>query len=290
MEVIDKGFSKRIKDLKGMKFGRLEVIDFVGVEKNTHKTVWRCVCDCGVSKGVMGTKLTLGEVQSCGCLSKESIRKVNEDNPAHKYKEIEDEYKNRLYKKRYIYEKINKNSKKIFCILGFSSSGKDTISKIISNDTGIPILTSHTTRPPRNQKEIDEKAYYFVDDNFFDDKSKFVEMRKYNTKAGTWKYGLTFEELAKNQLSIFIVDRQGMEELIEVVGDESVVSIFIQVDEETLRVRQKSRGDSIAEFERRLEDDKKRFEGFMSDYVVNNYDLELAVQQVKQIIVEELGE
>lgn len=190
----------------------------------------------------------------------------------------------------YKWNKLKDYHEKTICILGFSSSGKDTISQAVSNDTGIPILISHTTRPPRNQKEIDEKTYYFVDEKFFADESKFIEMRKYNTEFGIWKYGLTSEELAKNPLSLFIVDRQGYEELSEVVGEESLISIFINVDEKTLIERQAKRGDDSIEFERRLEDDKKRFKGFMSDYIIDNYDLDLAVQKIKKIIIEELGD
>lgn len=64
--------SKRIKDQRGRKFGRLTVISFEGLDAKS-KAWWRCQCDCG------GTiKVTTGElnrkgegrhgVLSCGCL------------------------------------------------------------------------------------------------------------------------------------------------------------------------------------------------------------------------------
>ncbi|MGL5649543.1 MAG: hypothetical protein ACRDDY_17035 [Clostridium sp.] len=183
-----------------------------------------------------------------------------------------------------------KIKEKTFCVMGFTNAGKDSLCKRISEEMNIPILVSHTTRPPRSQQEIDEKAYYFVDETFFEDESKFIETRKYNTVFGVWKYGLTHEEYIKNPISLFIVDRQGYEELSQVVGETNIVSIFIAVDDATLRERQVQRGDDINEFERRLKDDKLRFKGFMHDYSVSNYNINEAVEKIKSIIEEELGE
>jgi hypothetical protein len=63
--------SKRVKDLRGQKFGRLAVKDFAGVEKNRLAT-WACVCDCGNTTTVRSSDLTNGHIKSCGCLAKET--------------------------------------------------------------------------------------------------------------------------------------------------------------------------------------------------------------------------
>ena len=178
--------------------------------------------------------------------------------------------------------------KKIFAIQGFTSSGKDTIAKRISKELNIPILVSHTTRPPRNG-EINGVSYHFVNDNFFDE-NEFLEERLYNTEYGVWKYGLHQSELEDKPYSLFIVDRQGYEELQEKLGEDKLISIFIEVSEEDLRERHALRGDCPKEFERRFEDDKKRFKGYMSDYVVCNDKLENAIPKVKFIIIDEMSE
>ena len=67
--------------------------------------------------------------------------------------------------------------KKIFAIQGFTSSGKDTIAKRISEEFNIPILVSHTTRPPRDG-EINGMSYHFVDDDFFNE-NEFLENKIY---------------------------------------------------------------------------------------------------------------
>ena len=176
--------------------------------------------------------------------------------------------------------------KKIFAIQGFTSSGKDTIAKRISEEFNMPILVSHTTRPPRDG-EINGMSYHFVDDDFFNE-NEFLEKRLYNTEYGVWKYGLHCNEIENKLYSLFIVDRQGYEELQEKLGKDKLVSIFIDVSEKDLRERHRLRGDCPKEFERRFEDDKKRFDGYLADYVICNDNLEDAIKKIKFIILDEM--
>lgn len=59
-------------DLLGVKFGRWTV---EGQSGNTKRggTVWRCRCDCGQSRDVIGADLRAGKSLSCGCLKAEAI-------------------------------------------------------------------------------------------------------------------------------------------------------------------------------------------------------------------------
>lgn len=176
--------------------------------------------------------------------------------------------------------------KKIFAIQGLTSSGKDSITNKVSQKLNIPVLISHTSRPPRIG-EVEGKSYYFVNNDFFD-KNEFLEQRLYNTVDGTWRYGLHSSALINKPYSLFIVDRQGYEELSEKLGEDKLISIFIEVDEDELRRRQQLRGDSKMEFERRIIDDKKRFKDYLSDYIVYNDNLEDAVDKVCEIIRDEM--
>jgi hypothetical protein len=56
------------KDLTGLTFGRLRVIQFVGLPK--HKATWLCMCECGIEKPVSSNCLLKGQI-SCGCLQRE---------------------------------------------------------------------------------------------------------------------------------------------------------------------------------------------------------------------------
>ena len=181
-------------------------------------------------------------------------------------------------------ETIYDDIKKIYCIQGLTSSGKTTITERVSKELNIPVLISHTTRPIREGIEENGKTYHFVDNNFFNE-NEFLEQRLYHTEYGVWKYGLHISELQNKPYSLFIVDRQGYEELQDKLGEDKLVSIFIEVSEEELKRRNKLRGDCPKEFSRRLKSDIEEFKGHISDYIVYNNNLEDAVKKVKEIII-----
>ena len=184
-------------------------------------------------------------------------------------------------------ETIYDDIKKIYCIQGLTSSGKTTITERVSKELNIPVLISHTTRPIREGIEENGKTYHFVDNDFFNE-NEFLEQRHYNTKYGVWKYGLHISELENKPYSLFIVDRQGYKELQNKLGEDKLVSIFIEVSEEELKRRNKLRGDCPKEFSRRLKSDIEEFKGYISDYIVYNDNLEDAVKKVKEIIIDEM--
>lgn len=62
--------------LVGTRFGRLVVTEEVGRDKH-QEVLWRCVCDCGNEKIVVGSLLTSGKTRSCGCLFRDVITERN---------------------------------------------------------------------------------------------------------------------------------------------------------------------------------------------------------------------
>ena len=58
----------RFQDLTGQTFGRWTVEELVG-KKNYPEFVWKCRCQCGSVKEVMGSTLKYGRSRSCGCLA-----------------------------------------------------------------------------------------------------------------------------------------------------------------------------------------------------------------------------
>lgn len=65
----------RTVDLSGQRFGRLVVLakDNVHTTKEgTHRTQWKCKCDCGKNVSVLARHLLDGHVSSCGCLQKDT--------------------------------------------------------------------------------------------------------------------------------------------------------------------------------------------------------------------------
>jgi 5-methylcytosine-specific restriction endonuclease McrA len=64
---------KSFKDLTGMRFGRLLVVN-LDKERTTGKySFWNVICDCGKTKSVRRDCLIRGIVVSCGCLKNEKL-------------------------------------------------------------------------------------------------------------------------------------------------------------------------------------------------------------------------
>ena len=61
-------------DITGQTFGRLTALDHTRLE-GRKEIYWRCSCQCGGSKYVMGQNLRTGKIQSCGCLLRETTAK-----------------------------------------------------------------------------------------------------------------------------------------------------------------------------------------------------------------------
>lgn len=59
-------------DLTGLTFGRWRVLG--RAEFNGRIWSWRCRCECGTEKNVLGQALKAGQSQSCGCLRTERVR------------------------------------------------------------------------------------------------------------------------------------------------------------------------------------------------------------------------
>ena len=64
-----------MKNLIGYKFGRLVVQEWHGKNKQGNNT-WLCECECGNKVVVRTADLNNGHTKSCGCLAKDSFRKV----------------------------------------------------------------------------------------------------------------------------------------------------------------------------------------------------------------------
>lgn len=63
----------KFKDLTGMKFGRLRVVEHLGKSKRTRQSYWKCLCDCGLEVNVFGPRMINGNTSSCGCLRTEML-------------------------------------------------------------------------------------------------------------------------------------------------------------------------------------------------------------------------
>lgn len=64
------------KEMVGIKFNHLLVIAEGGYNEKSKCYLWKCRCDCGNEVVVMGQHLRSGHTKSCGCVQKETVRKM----------------------------------------------------------------------------------------------------------------------------------------------------------------------------------------------------------------------
>lgn len=77
----------RVKNLTGLKFGRLTVLEQHGFTKKnkwgTRYAIWYCRCDCGNYCEMSSDVIQRKRNHSCGCLAKENLEKMRIKNITH---------------------------------------------------------------------------------------------------------------------------------------------------------------------------------------------------------------
>ena len=125
---------------------------------------------------------------------------------------------------------------KLICLMGKSSSGKDTIYKRLRTELPelLPVVL-YTTRPMR-EGEQDGVEYYFVSEEEYQSihkSGRIMEERAYQTVYGVWRYFTVWdEEKNLNESSyIMIGTPEAFEKIVEYLGREQVVPVFIDLDD-----------------------------------------------------------
>lgn len=136
---------------------------------------------------------------------------------------------------------------KLFCMMGKSSSGKDTIYKALieDNELGLHTVVPYTTRPVR-VGEAEGENYYFVTEEVYGQmaaKGKIIEARAYNTVHGLWRYFTADDGQIDFSKGNFIVigTLEAYEQFSNYFGKDSVVPIYINVEDGQRLMRALSR-------------------------------------------------
>lgn len=127
---------------------------------------------------------------------------------------------------------------KLFCIMGKSASGKDTIFKRLVQDEVLNLKTvvSYTTRPMR-EGEQDGVEYYFVSPqtlNNLRDSGRVIECRDYHTVHGLWSYFTVDDgqiDFSGTQDSVLIGTLESYQKIREFFGKEHVIPIYVHVED-----------------------------------------------------------
>lgn len=125
----------------------------------------------------------------------------------------------------------------IYCIMGKSSSGKDTIFKLLlgRDDLHLKRIVSYTTRPIRsNEKPGEEYNYVSLEEkDALVASGKVIELRKYDTVHGPWFYFTVDDgkiDLEKDDYLV-IGTVESFVKIRDYYGSDKVMPIYIEVDD-----------------------------------------------------------
>ncbi len=191
---------------------------------------------------------------------------------------------------------------KIVVLCGKSSSGKDTIMKLVLEvfKGDIHPVVSDTTRPMRDG-ETNGVEYNFLTPTEFAQHKKmggYLESRSYNTiengEKAVWEYGTSCDAIDLDKHNyITIVDLDGLEAIKNRFG-RRVVTIYIEVDDKVREKRAKSRGSfDQAEWDRRLKSDNDVFSESnvhnAVDHIMPNHNVYDTFFAISRVITRELN-
>ena len=170
---------------------------------------------------------------------------------------------------------------KLFCIMGETASGKDTLTKKLCEDTGMKAIVSYTTRPRRTNEG---DTHIFVDDSVYE---QMKDNLAAYTEINSFRYWTTIEQIYDND--IYIIDPNGLETLENLgLEDIDICSIYINVPLEVRLERALYRGDSVEDFFSRNKSEMRQFiqmkaaGGF--DYAISNLNEDKAYAVLKYIV------
>ena len=183
---------------------------------------------------------------------------------------------------------------KIFCLMGKSSSGKDTIFSILKETEALKPIVLYTTRPMRNN-EVDGREYYFINEERlkrYEACNKVIEQRVYHTVNGPWHYATIDDgQFNADENYIMIVTLEAYVNLVKYFGEEKVVPIYINVEdgkrlERALKREQEQSNPNYDELCRRFLADNSDFSkenldrAHIKHYYENN-ELKQCIEEIK---------
>lgn len=153
-------------------------------------------------------------------------------------------------------------------LAGASASGKTEVAKLLAKKYGIVKIITTTTRDKRVGEE-DKRDYFFITKDEFERKIQagdFVEYTFYNGNL----YGSTKDQIADNKC--VVIDPAGLRSYIA-LNNPTIMTFFLEADEETRRKRMLERGDGEEKVNSRIAHDRELFkkENIVKvDYVIDS--------------------
>ena len=174
-----------------------------------------------------------------------------------------------------------------------SGAGKTTLVKMLSEKDNYETSISHTTRQPR-PNEVNDKDYYFVNENEFNRLIKNQEFLEY-AKVFSNFYGTTrtpvIDKLNKGKNVLFDIDWQGADQIKNKKLDYKLITFFIlPPSKEVLLERLSNRDmkDKLIAEERMKQFGRDVLHWINYDYVVINDELKSCYSKISNLINAEI--
>ena len=187
----------------------------------------------------------------------------------------------------------SKNDGVMIILSSPSGAGKTTLVKLLSKRENFVVSVSHTTRNPRSG-EINQKDYYFVNDNEFRRLIKNEEFLEY-AKVFNNYYGTTrtpvIDNLNKGKNVLFDIDWQGADQIKNKKLDYKLISFFIlPPSKEVLfqRLSNRDMKDKLIADERMKQFERDVLHWINYDYVIINDEIEKCYEKINNLINAEL--
>ena len=174
----------------------------------------------------------------------------------------------------------------LLCVLGESSSGKDSLVSKLAERTGHTAICSYTTRPRRDGEG---DTHIFVDDTVYEKMWLEGKIAAFTEISG-YKYWTIIDQLYEN--SYYIIDYAGLKTLKTLnLPNLRLVSVYINVPESIRKERAMQRGDRPEVYRKRCLSERDQFRQMKKDmdidYVVSNLDFAKAFSIMKWIATAE---
>ena len=174
-----------------------------------------------------------------------------------------------------------------------SGAGKTTLVKMLSEKDNYETSISHTTRQPR-PNEVNDKDYYFVNENEFNRLIKNQEFLEY-AKVFSNFYGTTrtpvIDRLNKGKNVLFDIDWQGADQIKNKKLDYKLITFFIlPPSKEVLfeRLSNRDMKDKLIAEERMKQFGRDVLHWINYDYVVINDELKSCYSKISNLINAEI--
>ena len=125
---------------------------------------------------------------------------------------------------------------KIICLMGKSSTGKDTIFKRLLSDRGLGLrkIVPYTTRPIRAGERNGVEYFFRSEEDFqqLKDQGRIIEDREYHTFHGLWRYFVADDgQIEKSGNYIMIGTLDAYRNLQDYFGPDRVLPVMIELDD-----------------------------------------------------------